>query len=392
MRVSPGRSTTWASSRWTRGSSRPASSSIWACGLITTASMQPLYVNKYISPRLGFAWDVFGNGRTVLRGGGGTFYAPVTLIIYTAATLQSDKGDHLVFPTRTIADGSSAAVWAYGVSSGKLPDVPLTPEDLSALGITVGPKLPGRRVADPHTEYDNPSSIHASFGVSQQLGHDLAVEIAWQYYRGVHLPLGVEDNYREALDPAARCRAINPNPALQPLACQNPIQYGPVLEPIDPSISQKVLHTSWGNSVYHGLTASLDKRFSNRFQFLINYTFAKTLDDVIDYGGPAGPFLPTRRYLDRALSSFDIRHSFVASGVFDSPFKNVILRDLTLSPIVTLRSGVPFNLYIGSSVNGDVNTADRPFYAPRNSGIGPNLYRVDLRLTKRFRIDEESSL
>jgi hypothetical protein len=310
-------------------------------------------------------------------------------MIFAAATLQSDKGDHLVFPTRTIADGSSAAIWDYGVRGGKLPNTPLTADDLRMLGITVGPMLPGRRVADPHTEYDNPSSIQASFGVSQQLARDLAVEVAWQYYRGVHLPLGVEGNYREALDPAARCRAINPNPASQPLACQNPALYGPVLEPIDPTISQSVLHTSWGNSVYHGLTASLDKRFSNHFQFLVNYTFAKTIDDVIDYQGPATPFLPTRRFLDRALSSFDIRHTFVASGVFDSLFTNAVLRDITLSPIVTLRSGVPFTLYIGRDANGDVNATDRPFYAPRNSGIGPNFYRVDLRLRKRFVIKED---
>ena len=100
----------------------------------------------------------------------------------------------------------------------------------------------------------------------------------------------------------------------------------------------------------------------------------------------------TRRYLDRGLSSYDLRHSFVGSGSFESPFQggpghNWIARalaDITLSPIVTLRSGFPFNLFIGRDVNGDLNTTDRPFYAPRNSGVGESFYSVDLRISKRF--------
>ena len=100
----------------------------------------------------------------------------------------------------------------------------------------------------------------------------------------------------------------------------------------------------------------------------------------------------TRRYLEKGLSSYNLRHSFVASGTFESPFKagpgnNWMERafaDITLSPIITLRSGFPFNLFIGRDVNGDLNTTDRPFHAPRNSGVGENFYSVDLRMSKLF--------
>lgn len=79
-------------------------------------------------------------------------------------------------------------------------------------------------------------------------------------------------------------------------------------------------------------------------------------------------------------------------SAIQSPFKagpeyNLLARglaDITLSPIITLRSGIPFNLYIGRDVNGDLNTTDRPFYAPRNSGRGENFYSIDLRMSKRF--------
>lgn len=56
---------------------------------------------------------------------------------------------------------------------------------------------------------------------------------------------------------------------------------------------------------------------------------------------------------------------------------------MTLSPIVFLRSGAPFTTYIGRDVNGDSNITDRPFYAPRNSGRGPDFQSINLRLSKR---------
>ena len=137
------------------------------------------------------------------------------------------------------------------------------------------------------------------------------------------------------------------------------------------------------------MTASLTKRFNNNFQFQANYTFSKTIDDVFDYAGPGAAPFPTRRYLDRGLSSFDIRHNFVASGVFVSPWKNVLLRDWTVSPIVNVRSGIPFNLFLGASVNGDANTTDRPFFAPRNSGQGPNYFNANMRVHRFVRFTEK---
>jgi hypothetical protein len=140
------------------------------------------------------------------------------------------------------------------------------------------------------------------------------------------------------------------------------------------------------------MNASLIKRFGEGFQFRTSYTFAKGLDDVLDFSGASTPYLVTRRYLDRARSAYDVRHNFVVSGTFESPFKagtaqnwiKKALADIALSPIVTLRSGFPFNLYIGRDVNGDLNSTDRPFYAPRNSGQGEDFYSVDMRLIKRF--------
>lgn len=164
--------------------------------------------------------------------------------------------------------------------------------------------------------------------------------------------------------------------------------YGPQYVRIDPTIAQMIVHSSTGNSVYHGMTASLTKRFSNNFQFQTNYTFSKTIDDVFDFAGPGAPPFPSKRFLERALSSFDIRHNFVTSAVITSPWKNAFLRDWSVSPIVSLRSGIPFTLFLGASVNGDANTTDRPYFAPRNSGIGPNYFNTNVRVNRFVRITE----
>lgn len=258
---------------------------------------------------------------------------------------------------------------------GKLPFTALTEADIRALGLSTGPRLNNRRIADRDpVSYVNPYSVQAGLAIQHQLAADLGVEVAYQFYRGVHLPRSYEGNYRES----GACAQNHPQCA-----------YGPQYVRIDPTIAQQIIHTSSGNSHYHGMTMSLTKRFSNHFQFQSNYTFSKTIDDVFDFSGVGTAPFPTRGFLDRSISSFDIRHNFVASGVFSSPFENAALRDFTLSPIVFVRSGVPFNLFLGASVNGDQNTTDRPVYASRNSGIGPNFRGVNMRLGRRVKFADK---
>jgi len=353
---------------------------------------EPLDRNVSISPRVGFAWDAFGKGKTVLRGGFGTFYAPVSLQVLDAATLQVDSGEFINLQSRTLADGvqSTQALWAYGVSLGKLPFMALNEADVRAFGIIPAPAQPNRRIAEAAAAYNNPYTVQASLGLSQRLAHNFVLEIAVQMFHGVHLPVAIEGNYRES----GQFVAVPGLPGSD--------LFGPQLVRIDPSISQKIVHSSEGNSIYYGMTSSLLKQFSERFQFRASYTYSKAIDDVLDFSGASTPYLPTRRFVDRGRSGYDLTHSFVLSGTYETPFhgraeENWVARmfaHVTFSPIITLRSGFPFNLYVGRDVNGDLNTTDRPFHAPRNSGLGENYYSIDFRASKwfHFPISEKARL
>jgi hypothetical protein len=346
------------------------------------SDLEPIGSHTYVSPRLGFAWDVFGDAKTVVRGGGGLFVAPASLQVNGLGGVLNDKEDKLILATRSILDGqqSSVALWRYGKAIGKLPNAGLSIDDLRAIGIIAAPGQYGRAVGALSDNYSNPYSMQASLGVSQLVARDLSVELAYQFYRGVHLPIASESNYRET------------GQSISIPGSDQGYLFGPQLAPIDPSIRSRLISASWGNSVYHGMTASVTKRFSRLAQFTTNYTYSKAIDDAVDFVGFATPFLSTRRYLDRGLSSFDVRHNFVANGVFDSPFVGGAgrrwyeraLADITLSPIVYLRSGFPFTAFLGTDINGDISIQDRPFYAPRNSGRGANFMNVNLRFNKRF--------
>ncbi len=347
----------------------------------------PLSTYVTVSPRLGLAWDIGGRQKTVIRAGGGLFYSPVYYQVPTYTSILDDSGLRVnqvfrspaaIFP----ASQQPAAVWALGRRLGKLPFTALTPQDLQTIGISLTRGAIGRVLFQASPDYENNYSGQLSVSIAREIVPNMTLEVAYQMYRGVHLQLPLEVNYRES--------GVDAGPGL-----------GPRLVPIDPTITQNNVYSSIGNSIYHGMTSSLNKRFSRHVQFQVNYTFSKTIDNVTDFNSSFSAFLPTRLYLDRALSVFDVRHNFVASGVFESPFKagpgnHPLARafaDIMLSPAMILRSGIPFTLRTGFDTNGDTHgDYDRPFAAPRNSGLGESLNNIDLRLTKQFYIKRDRGL
>lgn len=121
-----------------------------------------------------------------------------------------------------------------------------------------------------------------------------------------------------------------------------------------------------GSSVYHGLTANLKKRFSNKFEFLASYTWSHAIDDSTDLQSLLSPQDNRRPDLERSDSTFDQRHRFVFSSVYQSGdlgagFFRRIFSNFTVAPIIEASSGRPFNILVGSDRNFDFGSnTDRP--------------------------------
>lgn len=343
---------------------------------------KPLKTYNHGSPRVGFAWDPFGDQKTVIRGGAGIFEAPVGYQIGYLTNILNDSGNYINQIFRTAGDGaqSSIVAWGYGVKNGKLPFNALTPADFQALGIPTGPKSNFRVVFDAANEYRNTNSYQANFGITRQIMKDTSLDVAYNYYRGVHIQLDHEINYKQSGQSA---------PGI-----------GPLLTPIDRTIAQFNDYSSIGNSAYNGMTVSLSKRYSAYSQFHVNYTYSHSIDDVTDYNSAFAGHDPTNLRLERATSAFNITHNFVASAVLNSPFKsgsghNPLARafaDITLAPVVQLRSGIPFSLLLGADANGDTHSGDRPIYASRDTGLGGPFYSWDMRLNKQFYISRDKGV
>ena len=112
-----------------------------------------------------------------------------------------------------------------------------------------------------------------------------------------------------------------------------------------------------GSSVYHGFTANLRKRFEHHTEFLASYTWSHAIDDSTDLQSPLAPQDSYFPALERSNSTFDQRHRFVFSGVFQSGklsgenFAKKFLSNWTLAPILEIASGRPFLIITGDDTN-----------------------------------------
>jgi hypothetical protein len=131
-----------------------------------------------------------------------------------------------------------------------------------------------------------------------------------------------------------------------------------------------------GNSVYHGLTVNVQKRFSRGFEMLSSYTWSHTIDDSTDLQSPLEPQDSRFPFFERSNSDFDQRHRWVTSAVFQSPtaksgdgaWKHFI-GDFTLSPIIEVSSGRPYTIITGTDYRLDLGASNgRPSVGPAGAG------------------------
>jgi hypothetical protein len=306
-------------------------------GVSRTAGKKTDFNN--FGPRAGFAWDITGDGKTVMRGGFGLSYFPVQ------PSASNLIGQQVPF-----------------VISQDLGNIPVNPTNWAAIPTIDNPFPPvqpiqPRTTADLNAARPTPIVIGHSWtnetpymetwtlNIERQLAEMLMAEIGYAGSRGLHLPLGLNIN------------EVQPGTGSQPSRR--------LIQPLS-NISQVIMFDPRNMSNYHGLQAKLVKRYSNGLHLLLAYTFSKALD----YGGSAasgggaagGPQTVTNLKAGYGPAGFDVKHRFVGSYVYDLPFgagrrwlrEGVLEKALGgwgVYGITTIQTGRPFSVSLSQGVN-----------------------------------------
>jgi hypothetical protein len=340
--------------------------------------------HKNFAPRAGMAWDVTGNGRTVVRAGGGLTYETVNWESFLAFNNSLGIGS---IPTDS-ANGVSPGGGNISVGSIKVfPSVqqyntgPIFPP--SSAPVNCNPNTGGSPCIifgiDP--KITTPYVVSWSLNVQHALTTNVSVEVGYVGNRGYNLT-GVHDINQPTVGAgwAANVGTLtcgptgpNGNPFPDP-ACEQaarPFNNGTLGNfPFLANIFQM------GNiyrSNYNGLQATLNARNYHGFSAVIGYTYSHALDDVganWDFGQglglPQNSAAPQREY---ASSDFDIRHRFTLSTTYLIPGKKSfgqILEGWELNSIATINSAQPWG---PTDAGTDVSGTGMSTIPPAGTGI-----------------------
>jgi Carboxypeptidase regulatory-like domain/TonB dependent receptor len=262
------------------------------------------------APRFGFALDFFGNQKTVVRGGYGIFFNAAS---YNSLTLQS-----------------LAAPFFKGINAINSATAP-APIDTILSNPLLG--TPGWSTYD--ISFRTPYFQQWNFGIQQLLARDLLIEAQYLGSKGTKLYTNIYFNVPD------------PSPSNMP---------PPGARARFPNLGNNSLQASAGKSNYHALVLRTEKRLSYGLMVMGSYTFSKSIDLDSLAASVASSNLDQSniKNLERARSSFDARHRFVASFTYDLPFKfksrllGAMFSNWQAGGIVTQQSGLPFTVNITS--------------------------------------------
>lgn len=331
------------------------------------------------APRVGFSFDVFGNQKTVVRGGYGIFYSTV----FSAVANFEGTNGFATTSTGYQPPGGNNLLPAFQFRNG-FPTAPLQP-----LGSALGPNLFALSNNAGFREAFSPTPMSQQWNLSlqQQLPGGFMVEATYSANHGTHLLSGTYD--LNQADPAkirefglaGRLNNAVPNP----FAGKVPGAFGgatitqaQALRPYPYIGSINVNSPHMGNSIYHALLLSGEKRFSKGFTLLASYTFAKLISDSVlnpinfvategagEFGFQNGLY---NRRAERSEDPSNVTHRFVLSALWELPigrgkrlnidngFANVVLGGWQLNTITTIVAGSP--LVVRGASNGLANRPD----------------------------------
>jgi hypothetical protein len=322
----------------------------------TTTVGAPFFDNpslKNFAPRVGFAYDPFGDGKSSIRGGYGIF--DVNILPFNYRFEISNQPPFANLPT------------VAGPPPFFFPaPFPNAFQQITSSALPLPPSI---------NSFDfNPKRSYMqqyNLSIQRELLPNLVVTAAYTGSRGVHLARKNDINQRTDFI------FLNGRKFFPTIA-------NPESERLNTNFAA-IRHIFFdGNSNYNALQLKLDRRFSRGLDFQVYYTWSKAIDDVSSTEGEFGNVPSGSRIQDsldtraeRGLAAFDIRHNFVASATYALPtkesftgVKDKLLNGWEITGILNSRSGFPFNVLLGFDRANDAsadNVAQRPDVVPGRS-------------------------
>jgi hypothetical protein len=319
------------------------------------------------APRVGFAWDVMGNAKLVVRGGGGIFYD------IEDGALNLQFGGQPPF-------GSVSNLNPQPSDVSSVPDFltdPFTPLGLqnpypfASRGLTGTffiPNISFAFVTDPH--FRTPYSENFNLGFQYQLDKNTAIEAVYVGSLGRKLISSIDVNPPQPSIENAQLNSpagfVNEDCARQFAGCADPTDPNSSLQ----KIGQLLTNKSIGMSASNGLQVTVDRRYSHGLSFRAAYTFSKTMDQTSGFRARSSTYTdPFDTHLDYGLADFDATHRFVFSGSWEIPIgqrltnnklAKQVLGGWQANVITTFQSGQPITLYSNNDNSFQGNFLDRP--------------------------------